>query len=177
MLLIILVALVSLIFFARGLSDFVRSVSKRQSRPYISGRPAEIYYPTQHKKKETVPPQASRVEIEQETISPTANMEEIVEDSSPMRADIIERPSGLPRLLCVNEFRRPRRAVSIKDITNSKFNYKPERKQVERTLISAYDEEVYREAEKSRIRRENRLAEERNQRYLAQKQLENYRNR
>jgi hypothetical protein len=188
MLLIILVALVSFIFFARGLADFIGSLSKREAQPYISDRPAEIYYPSKQKKKETVPPQASKAEVVKATTPPALTKTNIVEEIAPLevsKAEIVEEVAPapeainetqvvLPRPPCVNEFRRPRRAVNFKDISNSKFNYAPERNRAKRVPIPEHDEEVYREAERLRLLKARRLAEERNQRYLAQKRYEEH---
>jgi hypothetical protein len=51
-------------------------------------------------------------------------------------------------------------------------NHISEQIHVERRPIPEHDEEVYREAERLRIQKLKRLAEERSQRYLAQKRYE-----
>jgi hypothetical protein len=129
----------------------------------MARRPAQIYYPKQEKKAENVPSQATIIESSPEISKACAS-----------GAGIIEPTSDLPRAPRIYEFRRSRRAVHIKDIVNSKFNYAPERKQIKRTPISEHDEEAYREAERLRIQEESRIAEERNRRWFAQKQFERY---
>lgn len=110
----------------------------------MARRPAQIYYPKQEQKVGNTASQAA----------PTESF------------------SASPRIPRINEFYRPRRPVNLKDIVNSKFNYRPERKRIKRTPIPEYDEEVYREAERLRVQKESRIAEERNRRWFAQKQFE-----
>jgi hypothetical protein len=165
MLLILLVILIFIIFcaLADSASHNSRGRANQNSPKYIVRRPAQVYYPNHKKKVESVSPQVT-------TSAPAAESQKAHDSES----GVIEPISDLPRAPRINEFRRPRRAVHIKDIANSKFNYAPERKQIERTPISEHDERVYREAERLRIQRENRITEERNRRWFAQKEFERY---
>src|SRR5687768_11270697 len=106
----------------------------REAPRNMPARPAEIYYPNQLKKKESHPSQPSRLVR--------------VEEATPPQEAITNVPPTLPRPPCINEFRRPRRAVRFQDILNSKFNYAPERNSAERVPIPQHDVEVYREAER-----------------------------
>jgi hypothetical protein len=141
---LLLLSILCLIAVGIFLNSKIRAAKK--APPFLPVQPAQIYYPKQEKKIVDTPAQAATVEA----------------------------PLDLPSVPFVNEFRRPRRPVHIKDIVNSKFNFSPERKRVDRTSIPEHDEAVYREAERLRILRESQIVEERNRRYLAQKQSERY---
>jgi hypothetical protein len=114
MLLILLVILIFIIFCALGedVSQNSRGRTGRKLPQYIGRRPAQVYYPNHKKKVESVPSQVT-------TIAPIAESQEMRDSELRM----VEPTSDLPRAPRINEFRRLRRAVHIKDITKSKFNY------------------------------------------------------
>jgi hypothetical protein len=141
-----LLIFIMICFIAESVPQNSRGHVNRNSPRYRARKPPQIWYPKHDKKIANTFPQTNTA----------------------------EPSSDIPCAPCINEFRRPRRAVPIKDMLNSKFNFRPERKQIERTPISEHDEEVYRKAERLRIQRENLIAEERNRRYFTQKQFERY---
>jgi hypothetical protein len=140
----------------------------KKSPRYMARRPAQIYYPKLKKKEENVTSQADTTKVSSENSTIES------QKASPPETTEIKPSSDFPCAPRINEFRRPRRAVPIKDMLNSKFNFRPERKQIERTPIPEHDEEVYRQTERLRIQRESSIAEERNRRWFTQKQFERY---
>lgn len=148
----------------------IRGIAKRTAPRYMPPWPVKVYYPDPKKRKKA----SHSPETKSEAIKEEGKGGEAVNQNISPSGDILSENTSLPPKPSINEVGYPRRVINVSEIINSKFDSPTQYIYAERIPIPDHDEAVYREAERLQIMRANRIAEERNQRYLAQKRYEQY---